>query len=284
MRLRPSTLPSHRRGSSGADRPVSEPAFPASFLLHVLTPDLGVVETRVLILNADPVFEDRALAILDENPALEIQIVRNLSETVSALLGENFDGLIIEGEGALALEQATHVRQHFPSLTIACLLYGRRQNEVEAIAREQNIELLPVSRSDRRLRASLTGFVRALDSNPGTAAEGIDPCHSLIGNLNQFSAAEILQMSCLSQRSGRFTFKSGRGNSEIYLQQGAVRHAVFGSLEGEAAVAEIFRWRQGRFYFEEGIISQEQTVNRPWAHLLIDNLQKLDETLELVSV
>jgi uncharacterized protein DUF4388 len=47
---------------------------------------------------------------------------------------------------------------------------------------------------------------------------------------------------------------------------------------------EIFRWRQGRFYFEEGIISQVQTVNRPWAHLLIDNLQKLDETLELVSM
>ena len=46
-------------------------------------------------------------------------------------------------------------------------------------------------------------------------------------------------------------------------------------------MAEIFRWRQGRFYFEEGIISQVQTVDRPWAHLLIDNLQKLDETLEL---
>jgi hypothetical protein len=120
--------------------------------------------------------------------------------------------------------------------------------------------------------------------NNSEASEGIDPCHSLVGNLNQFSAPEILQMSCLSQRSGRFTFKSGRGNSEIYLQHGAVRHAVFGELEGEAAVAEIFRWRQGRFYFEEGIISQEQTVNRPWAHLLIDNLQKLDETLELVSV
>jgi hypothetical protein len=28
-------------------------------------------------------------------------------------------------------------------------------------------------------------------------------------------------MSCLSQRSGRFTFKTGRRNSEIYLQQGS---------------------------------------------------------------
>ena len=56
----------------------------------------------------------------------------------------------------------------------------------------------------------------------------------MIGNLNQFSAAEILQMSCLGQRSGRFTFKSGRGNSEIYLHHGSVRHAVFGTLEGES--------------------------------------------------
>ncbi len=207
------------------------------------------METRVLILNADPVFEDRALAILDENGNLEIQIVRNLSEAVSALLAENFDGLIIEGEAALALEQATNVRQHFPSLTTACLLYDRRGPEIDSVANEQNIELLPMSRSDRRLRADLSRFVRSLDANPGSAAEGIDPCHSLIGNLNQFSAAEILQMSCLSQRSGRFTFKSGRGNSEIYLQQGSVRHAVFGSLEGRSSGRRDFPVATGPFLF-----------------------------------
>ena len=242
------------------------------------------METRLLALNPDPVFQDRTLAILDENPALETQIVRTLSEAVLALLGENFDGSIIEGEASMVLDQATNIRQHFPSLRIACLLPERCHADLERAAQEQDFELLSLPRSDDRLRATLNRFVRSLDSHPGTAAEGIDPCHSLIGNLNQFSAAEMLQMSCFSQRSGRFTFKSSRGNSEIYLQQGSVRHAVFGSLEGEAAVAEIFRWRQGRFYFEEGIISQEQTVNRPWAHLLIDNLQKLDETLELVSV
>jgi len=222
--------------------------------------------------------------MLDQIEHLEMHIVRNLSEAVQALLEENFDGLLIEGDADVALDQATHLRQHFPSLRIACLLQRGCRSEIGSKAREQNIELLTTGWNDRLLQGTLTRFVGSLDSHAGTAAEGIDPCHSLIGNLNQFSAAEILQMSCLSQRSGRFTFKSGRGNSEIYLQQGSVRHAVFGSVEGEAAVAEIFRWRQGRFYFEEGIISQEQTVNRPWAHLLIDNLQKLDETLELVRV
>jgi hypothetical protein len=249
--------------------------------LVVFTIPFAIVETKLLILNADPVFQDKALAIFDTMEAVETRIVRTLSEGVAILLGESFDAFIIEGEATLAVEQGTNARQHFPSLKLACLAPHLRENEAFTIAEQQNITLILTTRSRLRLEHSLKNFVRSLERPSVAPSEGIDPCHSLIGNLNQFSAAEILQMSCLSQRSGRFTFKSGRGNSEIYLQHGSVRHAVFGSLEGESAVAEIFRWRQGRFYFEEGIISQVQTVDRPWAHLLIDNLQKLDETLEL---
>lgn len=238
------------------------------------------METRLLILNADPVFQDRSLAILDEFEGIETRVVRMISEAVSILLGENFDGFVVEGENPIAMDQATSARQHFPSLKIVCLSPGAKDPEAARTAQQQKITRIASDSSERILRRQLRTFVDSL-AQGGTPAEGIDPCHSLIGNLNQFSAAEILQMSCLGQRSGRFTFKSGRGNSEIYLAHGSVRHAVYGSLEGESAVAEIFRWRQGRFYFEEGIISQVQTVDRPWAHLLIDNLQKLDETLEL---
>ncbi len=212
---------------------------------------------------------------------VETRIVRSMSEAVLVLLSENFDGFVVEGEPAIALEQATNARQHFPSLQIACITSGSIADDAARKAERQKILSISGSVSERRLRRDLEDFVRPLDHGSGAASEGVDPCHSLIGNLNQFSAAEILQMSCLSQRSGRFTFKSRRGNSEIYLHHGNVRHAIFGQLEGEPAVAEIFRWHQGRFYFEEGIISQVQTVDRPWAHLLIDNLQKFDETLEL---
>jgi hypothetical protein len=224
------------------------------------------------------------LAIFDTMDGVETRIVRNLSEAISVMLSENFDAFVVEGEPAIAVEQAINVRQHFPSLEMCCLVPPQKEEAPLALAAQQNINILFATKSQRRLEGGLRHYVRSLERSAGGPAEGIDPCHSLIGNLNQFSAAEILQMSCLGQRSGRFTFKSSRGCSEIYLQQGSVRHAVFNTLEGEAAVAEIFRWRQGRFYFEEGIISQVQSVDRPWAHLLIDNLQKLDETLELVSV
>src|SRR5438128_11851153 len=116
---------------------------------------LGIVETMVLTVNPDPVFQDRALAIFDQIEDLETQIVRNLSEAVQALLEENFDGLIIEGDAALALEQATNLRQHFPSLTIACLLEGGHRSAGTLSAKEPNIELLSGARSDPRLGATL---------------------------------------------------------------------------------------------------------------------------------
>ena len=215
---------------------------------------------------------------------VETRIVRTLSEAVSILMREYFDLFVVEAETAIAIEQATNARQHFPSLEILCLTPGVKEDALQEQARQQKIAVIATNGSDRQLRRQLRAIVSTFEGPPGIPAEGIDPCHSLIGNLNQFSAAEILQMSCLGQRSGRFTFKSGRGNSEIYLHHGMVRHAVYSSLEGEGAVAEIFRWRQGRFYFEEGLISQVQTVDRPWAHLLIENLQKVDETLQLVSI
>jgi hypothetical protein len=277
------TSPLRRLGANGGSRvEIGEAGkLPA---LHLSTFSCAIVETRLLILNADPVFQDRALGVFDLMDDVETRIVRTMAEAVFVLLAENFDIFLVEGETPIALEQATNARQHFPSLRIVCLAPKPHGPESVMEAHQQKITLLSNNRSERYLRRQLRNIVRSAGTQTMTPAEGIDPCHSLIGNLNQFSAAEILQMSCLGQRSGRFTFKSGRGNSEIYLQLGSIRHAVFGSLEGEAAVAEIFRWRQGRFYFEEGIISQVQTVDRPWAHLLIDNLQKLDETLELMSL
>lgn len=241
------------------------------------------METRLLILNADPVFQDRALALMETLPRVEMWIVRSLTEAIQRLMREEFDLLVVEDEPIPATERAIEVRQHFPSLEIACLLTQSPNGSITAQAEEQQIRLINTMCSDRQLRRHLRAIVTRSGRGRAQSAEGIDPCHSLIGNLNQFSAAEILQMSCMGQRSGRFTFKSGRGTGEIYLHHGMVRHATYDTLEGEAAVTEVFRWRQGRFFFEEGLISQVQTVTRHWTHLLIDNLQKFDETMEMVS-
>jgi Domain of unknown function (DUF4388) len=237
-----------------------------------------------LILNDDPVFEDRLLSIFDVVSRFETRVVRSVAEAVTVLMEEHFDGFIVEGEAGPAMEMATVARQHFPSLKILCAPWQSPSADLTRQGQQQQIALVNGAARSTVLHAEVMKFLRTLQGHATTSAEGIDPCHSLIGNLNQFSAAEILQMACLGQRTGRFTFKSGRGSSEIYLHHGAIRHAAYSTVEGEPAMAEIFRWRQGRFYFEEGIISQAKTVDRPWAHLLIDNLQKLDETLDAATL
>ena len=242
------------------------------------------MQSRILILNDDPVFEDRLLALFDALPQFETCVVRSVSEAVTVMMEEHFDGFIVEGDADPAMEMATVARQHFPSLRILCAPWQKPSAELVQQAEQQQITLSNGAARAKTFRVETMKFLKTLQRQSSTLAEGIDPCHSLIGNLNQFSAAEILQMACLGQRTGRFTFKSGRGSSEIYLHHGAIRHAAYSTVEGEPAMAEIFRWRQGRFYFEEGIISQAKTVDRPWAHLLIDNLQKLDETLDLATL
>src|SRR4030095_15177262 len=61
-----------------------------------------VVETRMLILNADPVFQDRALVIFDMMDDVETRIVRTMAEAVFVLLAENFDVFVVEGEKGIA--------------------------------------------------------------------------------------------------------------------------------------------------------------------------------------
>src|ERR1700724_810094 len=103
---------------------------------------LAIVGTRLLILNADPVFQDKELAIFEAMEGVDTRIVRTLSEAVSFLLAENFDAFVVEGESTLALEQATNVRQHFPSLKIVCLAPDRPKAEAAASAAQQEITLV----------------------------------------------------------------------------------------------------------------------------------------------
>lgn len=78
--------------------------------------------TGLLILNTDPVFQDRTIAGLDEiEAAVETRIVRSMSEAICVLLSENFDGFVVEGEPAIALEQETNARQNFPRFGYADL-------------------------------------------------------------------------------------------------------------------------------------------------------------------
>jgi hypothetical protein len=70
---------------------------------------LAPLETRLLVLNGDPVFHDRTLEQLGTMDGLEIQVARSLSEAIAVLLEENFDAFLVEDDAPHAVEQAVNI-------------------------------------------------------------------------------------------------------------------------------------------------------------------------------
>ncbi|MDQ3414554.1 MAG: hypothetical protein M3480_06210 [Verrucomicrobiota bacterium] len=75
------------------------------------------MDTRLLILNAEPVFEDGVLTLIDSLRQFEMRIVRTLSEAVYNRMREDFDLFLVESETTVAIESGALRRRSAPAGT-----------------------------------------------------------------------------------------------------------------------------------------------------------------------
>ena len=87
---------------------------------------------------------------------------------------------------------------------------------------------------------------------------------------------EVLQMCCLSRRSGQITFRSGESYGFIYIQHGRVLHALCGTTEGEEAIYSMLTWPGGGFSLDEDILPHKKTVTLTWEQLLFEGARRAD--------
>src|SRR5271170_5860581 len=93
---------------------------------------------------------------------------------------------------------------------------------------------------------------------------------------SEMGLPEVLQMCCLSRRSGQITFRSGESYGFVYIQQGRVLHALCGVTEGEEAVYSMFNWPGGGFTLDEDILPHKKTVTLTWEQLLFEGARRAD--------
>ena len=93
---------------------------------------------------------------------------------------------------------------------------------------------------------------------------------------SQMGLPEVLQMCCLSRRSGQITFRSGESYGFIYIQQGRVLHALCGTTEGEEAIYSMLTWPGGGFSLDEDILPHKKTVTLTWEQLLFEGARRSD--------
>jgi pSer/pThr/pTyr-binding forkhead associated (FHA) protein len=93
---------------------------------------------------------------------------------------------------------------------------------------------------------------------------------------SQMGLPEVLQMCCLSRRSGQITFRSGESYGYIYIQHGRVLHALCGNTEGEEAIYSMLVWPGGGFSLDEGILPHKKTVEATWEQILFEGARRAD--------
>lgn len=86
--------------------------------------------------------------------------------------------------------------------------------------------------------------------------------------IRNFPPSDILQMCCLSRRSGEMRFQSGEQNGLIFLEKGEVIHAQLENKMGTLAAAEILSWPPGEFTFRDGVDPPHRTLKTTWDQLL----------------
>src|SRR6201999_2164853 len=110
------------------------------------------------------------------------------------------------------------------------------------------------------------------NSTPGPTPESAG--NSGFSAQSQMGLPEVLQMCCLSRRSGQITFRSGESYGFIYIQHGRVLHALCGSTEGEEAIYTMLSWPGGGFSLDEGILPHKKTLPATWEQLLFEGARR----------
>ncbi len=99
---------------------------------------------------------------------------------------------------------------------------------------------------------------------------------SLLAN---FKLVDVVQICCISQKTGRLTIKGQQQEGYIFIKSGVVVHATSHGLEGDEAIYEMLKWDQAQSAFEEGFSNSRVSIDLGWEHLLMEGIRRKDEAI-----
>lgn len=100
---------------------------------------------------------------------------------------------------------------------------------------------------------------------------------ALQGSLAELSLPDVIQLVSVSGKTGAFHIVRDGVNGRIYLKDGQIVDAIVANLRGEHAVYEMAIWSSGEFSFTPGEASDQVTVHRSNANLMMEAARRLDE-------
>ena len=126
------------------------------------------------------------------------------------------------------------------------------------------------SASEQRLEVSDTKiFPEPIDGERmlkaiGQAADGRAEGRDL------FHPVDLLQMCCLSRKSGAIQMVAPEKIGIVYLRDGAILQAETGNAKAREALDEIVGWNAVEFAYDSSVTIPVRAINRSWHEIMIE--------------
>src|SRR2546423_8998244 len=85
-----------------------------------------------------------------------------------------------------------------------------------------------------------------------------------------FYVIDVLQMCCLSRRSGALQLVKEGNSGLVYLRRGKIVHAETTTNRGRDALLEVIGWESIEFAYESSVRSPLESIKADWHETLID--------------
>ena len=92
--------------------------------------------------------------------------------------------------------------------------------------------------------------------------------------MDLYHPLDVVQMCCLTLRSGALQFVRGSKAAVLFLRSGKIVHAESGAARGIDTLAEIATWDAAEFAYDYAMRAPVETIKQPWDEAVAASVNK----------
>jgi len=208
---------------------------------------------QLLIVHRDPEMGEALVQMVKSYTRHQCQLVRSDSAAVDWARHHPQCNLLLaqlEAEGIDGLALGSSLSEIYPRLQVLFFPnYPAAERRLEVA--ETKVFPEPIEGDD------LLGAIERAENVPPNAPD-------------LFHVVDVLQMCCLSRRSGALQLVKESKSGLVFLRNGKIVHAETTAARGRDALVEMVSWELIEFAYERSVRPPLETITTAWDDLMID--------------
>ena len=208
---------------------------------------------QLLIVHRDPEMGEALVQMVKSYTRHQCQLVRSDSAAMDWARHHPQCNLLLaqlKAEGIDGLALGSSLSEIYPTLQVLFLPnYPAAERRLEVA--ETKVFPEPIEGDD------LLGAIERAENVPPNAPD-------------LFHVVDVLQMCCLSRRSGALQLVKESKSGLVFLRNGEIVHAETTAARGRDALVEMVSWELIEFAYERSVRPPLETITAAWDDLMID--------------